>query len=414
MFPNKASDDQIDSSAQQENQDGPTPQDVQSFHDGDELSGKLSSNPDQERLPRSVMEMDTQSIQDGMLVDEAFNQNLSSFMPDMMFKELVTNYKNAKKLYGDTIIRELGGYDPRFVEKNISIPEFQRELKKRLKDSAQNLQERGVIKKGGVFTPEALNTAALFLIDEEYKETFATRSSLGEQSTLQTDIFGEKSFTRPYKSQDHYKDIALRQTVHTALRRGHKILEKNDLQSFERESKQKLNIIYALDISGSMKGEKLRLAKKAGVSLAHRAIRDSNQVGLVLFESEVANTVHLTKDLLTFTKPLAVVSPGKETDIALAIEKSTELLHDAQGIKHIVILTDGLHTTSDEPQRIVGEKVLAASAQHISISVVGINLDPKGLELAQDIVDKSGGKLHGVKEAKDLGGVILADYTALQ
>lgn len=414
MFPNKASDDQIETNSLDQKTDGPKPGDLESFHEGDELSGKLSSSPDQERLPRSIMDMDDQTIKDGMLVDEAFNQNLSSFMPDMMFKELVTNYKNAKKLYGNTIIRELSGYDPRFIEKNISIPEFQRELKKRLKDSAQNLQERGVVKKGGIFTPEALNTAALFLIDEEYKETFGAKSSLGEQSTLQTDSFGEKSFTRPFKSGDCYKDIALRQTVHTALRRGRTTLDKTDLHTFERESKQKINIIYALDISGSMKGEKLRLAKKAGVALAHRAIRDTNNVGLVLFESEITNTVHLTKDLLTFTKPLAIVSPGKETDIALAIEKSTELLYDAQGIKHIVILTDGLHTTSDEPQRVVGEKVLAASAQHISISVVGINLDPKGLELAQDIVDKSGGKLHGVSEAKDIGGVILADYNALQ
>ena len=59
-----------------------------------------------------------------------------------MFKELVSNYKNAKKLYGETLIRELSGYDPRYVDKNVKIPEFQRELQKKLKDKAEELKEK--------------------------------------------------------------------------------------------------------------------------------------------------------------------------------------------------------------------------------------------------------------------------------
>ena len=54
-----------------------------------------------------------------------------------------------------------------------------------------------------------------------------------------------------------------------------------------------------------------------------------------------------------------------------------------------------------------------ASHQEISISVVGINLDDIGMELAQSIVDLSKGRLHGVVESKDIGGVIIADYERL-
>ena len=291
---------------------------------------------------------------------------------------------------------------------------FNEEVKKQIKDSVDSLTQRWVVKKSGMFTPEALNTAALFLIDKEYKESLTSKSNFGEHVKNKVDSYGEKTYSRMFKKEDPYKDIAISESVKLALRRGHKKIYKEDLQSFDRESRQKINIVYALDISGSMKGDKLRLAKKAGVALAHKAMKDNNEVGLVLFESTIAHHVPLTKDLLTFTKPLSVISPGKETDIALAIKKSVEILDTAKGIKHIVILTDGLHTTSDDPQKVVNEEVAKAIAQNISISVVGINLDKKGLHLAQEIVDRSSGKLHGVLEAKDIGGVIIADYNSLQ
>jgi Mg-chelatase subunit ChlD len=382
---------------------------------GDELDGKLEQNlkDDHERLAHTVLNADLQNIDEGMIVQEAFNQNIGSFMPDMMFAQMVDNYKNAKKLYGNTLIRELSGYDPRFVEKNVKIPEFQRELKKRLKDSATKLEEKNIITAKGQFTKEALLSAALFLIDEEFQEQKGQTSSFGEHVHFASDNQGEKSVSRPYKKGDKYKDIAIKEAIKTAIRRGHKTIQEEDLFTYERESRQQINIIYALDVSGSMKGEKLKLAKKAGVALAHKAIKDRNSVGLVLFGSEIQDKVPLTNDLFSFVSPLTKILPGAETDLGLAILTSSQLLESAKGIKHIIILTDALHTTSKDPKKAVLEQVAIASHQNISISIVGVNLDDTGMQLAQSIVDLSKGRLHGVVEAKDIGGVIIADYERL-
>lgn len=349
-----------------------------------------------------------------MLVQEAFNRSLNSFLPDMMFKELVSNYKNAKQLYGQTIIRELTGYDSRYVDKNIKIPEFQRELQKRLKDRADDLAEEGIITKGGNFTNDALIVAALFMIDEEFKHTLKGYNSYGEPSPKAANNYGERSDIRAYKKGDPYKDVAIRQSISRALKRGHQDLVLEDLHSFDRESRQKINIVYALDISGSMKGDKIRLAKKAGVSLAHRAIREHNEVGLVLFGHKIQTKIELTKDFFSFVQPLASCTPSNETDLGLAIQTSIDLLQGADGIKHIVLLTDGLHTTSKKPKSSVMEKVGIAQNQDITISVVGVNLDDIGLDMARDIVDLSQGNLYAVKDVEDLGGVIIADYASLQ
>ena len=379
----------------------------------DQLDGNLETNPEDEHLAHSVVDVDVDSIDEGMVVEEAFNNNMGSFMPDMMFKDLVNNFKNAKKLYGETIIRELSGYDPRYIDKNVNIPEFQRELQKRLQDKADDLQDKGIMKANGTFTKDALNLAALFMIREEFDATQGPSSTFGHHVQKANDAHGDKSTVRPYRKGDAYKNLAAKQSAKLAIRRGHTSLNSLDLVSYDRESRQEINIVYALDTSGSMKGEKIRLAKRAGVSLAHRAIRDNNKVGLVLFGSTIEKRVPLTKDFYSFVRPMITSFPGNETDIALAIKSALYQLKNAKGIKHIVILTDGLHTTSKSPKSTVLEQVMIAKEDDVTISLVGISLDETGLVLAREIVDIANGRLYAVADVADVGAIIIGDYDSL-
>ncbi|MGM5480353.1 MAG: vWA domain-containing protein [Nanobdellota archaeon] len=398
-----------------ENQDSERDTSIDNAHEGEELDGNMLAQPDdtKEKLAHTALDVDTSTIDDGMVVQEGVNQNVGSFMPDIMCKDLVNNYKNAKQLYGETIIRELTGYDPRYVEKNITIPEFQRELQERVRDAINDLKDKEILTPGGRFSDSALDVAALFLLEEEYEQTQDAKSPYGEHVNKALDRFGEKNTTRPYIKSDSYKDVAIRKSISKAISRNHDSLETNDLVSFDRRSKEQINIIYALDTSGSMKGTKIKLAKKAGVSLARKAISDQNKVGTVLFGSDVKSNIPLTNDLLPLLRSLVKASPGRETDIGLAIDSSIELLDSAKGIKHVVIITDGLHTTTNDPKESIQAKVHKAKEQNISISIVGIELDDKGLELAQSIVDHSGGNLHSVKELDAVGGIVIADYADL-
>ena len=142
---------------------------IDRMQEGEQLDGNLKTDLEEERLAHTIVDVNTDNIDEGTIVEEAFNNNTGSFMPDMMFKDLVKNFKNAEKLYGETLIRELSGYDPRSIDKNVKIPGFQRELQKRLEEKAEDLKNKGLLKKNGTFTKEALNTAALFLIREEYE-----------------------------------------------------------------------------------------------------------------------------------------------------------------------------------------------------------------------------------------------------
>jgi len=55
----------------------------------------------------------------------------------MMFKNMVKDFKNAKKLYGDYIVRKLTGYDPSFAEKTSRFQSSKRRSKRRLRKTSR-------------------------------------------------------------------------------------------------------------------------------------------------------------------------------------------------------------------------------------------------------------------------------------
>jgi len=82
---------------------------------------------------QSVINDDKESIDTGKLLNEAYDNSISSFVPDIMFEQLVNNYSLAKQIYGPKLLKSLTGYDENYLDKNINIPEFQRDIKNNIK-----------------------------------------------------------------------------------------------------------------------------------------------------------------------------------------------------------------------------------------------------------------------------------------
>ena len=111
---------------------------LKEFSQAEELSGKLAFQQLEDKLMHSVLENDKKVIDTGKLISDVINQGMSSFTPDLMFEQLVKNYTLAKQIYGESIIRLVSGYEPDYVKKNIGIPEFQRELKKKSRQESRS------------------------------------------------------------------------------------------------------------------------------------------------------------------------------------------------------------------------------------------------------------------------------------
>jgi Mg-chelatase subunit ChlD len=375
----------------------------------EELSGKMRKDNREEKLLHSQVEVDRDKIDKARVLNDAINNNISSFSPDLTFEQFVNNYSSAKKLFGDTLVRELSGYDSSVVEKSMNVPEFKRELKERIKQNIERLKQEGLLDKDGFITDMGYDFSALSMLSDEL-EKMEGKGFLGENVSKQKSSVGDILDYRRFKSGDRYKSIALKQTIKKTLRRGRVSLEKEDIVSADRESKGRMEIIYALDNSGSMKGGKIGVAKRSGVALMYKAISNGDLAGLVVFGSKVQKTVPPTKDFSSLLKELIRIKTSGETDIANCIDVASRLFSSHSKTKHLVLITDAMQTMGKSPEKEVLQSISIAANSGITITVVGIGLNKDGEKLAKEIANISNGSLFVVKSLDNLDQVVIEDY----
>lgn len=380
--------------------------DVDKIEPGIEREGILY--PEDEGLSNSIIEGNKQRIEQGMLLDSSFNQGLFAFNPDMMFENLVKDFGSAEKIYGDGLLRLSTGYDKNAIKKNIKIPEFQREIKNKLKQKKKELQDEGLIDEEGVINDKGIKLSSLVMYTQELNNLEA--KGLGEKKTKKIHLYGEKENIRNFRKHDRYRDIALKASVKNAIRKGKNNLDVEDLKTFERDTKGKINIIYALDASGSMKGKKIEVCKKAGVALAYKAINENDRVGLIVFGSDINEVVYPTTDFGMFLKSIANIRAKKQTDIAVTIQKAIEMFPKNDSTKHLVLITDAVPTVGNDPGKNTLNLVERANAFGITISVIGVELNNEGAELAKKIVEVGNGRLYIVRNLEQLDSIVLEDY----
>ncbi|MBU0461225.1 MAG: VWA domain-containing protein [Nanoarchaeota archaeon] len=385
------------------------PVEISNFSRAEEITGKLEFNAVDDKLMHSVLENDQEKLNEGKIIEDAINQGISAFTPDKMFEQMVKNFSIAKQIFGESLIQQLSGYDPEYIERNINVPEFRKELKKRIEERVEKLMADKLVSKDGIITEKGIELASLVLYMEEL-DNIVPKGMTGERFHKKFYVYGDREDVKPFKKEHHYSDIALRKSIKTAIRRGHDKIHVEDLRSFERRSKGECYIIYALDASGSMKGKKVSTCKRAGIALAFNAIREKDNVGLIVFGTEVREIVLPTKDFTKLLTSITKVQAEAETDIAATIRKAVEMFPSENVTKHLLLLTDALPTRGDKPEEAALEAASLARSAGITISIIGINLDEKGKTLAEKLVAIGSGRLYAVKDLEEIGKIVLLDY----
>ncbi|MFA6088301.1 MAG: VWA domain-containing protein [Candidatus Woesearchaeota archaeon] len=365
---------------------------------------------DYDKLMNSVLNNEKEVLEEGGIIKDVLNQNLSSFSPNVLFEHLVKDYKNAKNIYGESLLRQITGESSEALEKNMKFPEYQRQINMKIKKKVMDLKRKGFITKDMDITEKGYELASLALYVQEL-DHIMSKGFMGEHIHKEKSFYGGNEDEKIFRKGDRYRDIAIKRSIDIAIRRGHTQIGNEDLRAFEKQSKGEQYIVYAIDASGSMKGNKVDVCKKAGVALSYHAIENKDKVGLIVFGEDVKDAIMPTNNFPLLLRTITRIKAAKETNISDALKKCIEMFPNEENItKHVLMLTDALPTSGEDPFKETLEQVSLSRSHGITISVVGINLDKDGEEFAKKIVEIGQGKFYVVNDVDELDRIVLTDY----
>lgn len=385
------------------------PQTVKEAELIEEKKGSLAPSEDEDKLMRSVLQSDKKTIDDGKLISESLNQGLGVFNPEMMLEQMIKNYSLAKKLYGPKLLRLAFEYDPDYLRRNVKIPEFQKALRKAIETKKEEFKQQKLTSKGGTFLKLGIKLSAIVTLVEELEKMFS-KGNMGFVKSKIEHPHGDKYDIRDFKKGDRFRDVSVRDSIKRAARRLHPTIEIDDLKTHTRRRKGELNIIYAIDASSSMKGDKLDACKRTGMALTYQALQNRDKVGLIAFGSEIKKEVRPTNDFWELMESITGVIASKQTDFAKTIKRSIELFPEDNSAKHLVLITDAVPTVGDKPEAESYKAAGYAKDNKITISLVGISLEKESSRFAKKLVDIGAGRFYAIKNLDNLDQIVLQDY----
>jgi tight adherence protein C len=165
-----------------------------------------------------------------------------------------------------------------------------------------------------------------------------------------------------------------------------------------------LSVVLVVDTSGSMQGDKLRLAKEAGAAFI-AALGPRDEVALLPFNTQIGPAVPFTTDKAAVASALDTLTAHDDTRLYDALYDAAALITKvpAKNRQAIVLLTDGKDTGSTRSSLISSEAARQAGALVYTISV-GEDTDSAVL---QALSEPTGGHYIAAGSAENLRKVYL-------
>lgn len=183
-----------------------------------------------------------------------------------------------------------------------------------------------------------------------------------------------------------------------------------DKKRIERREAPTLGLLLLIDASGSMRGQKLRLAQVAAVKAAE-VLHPEDHVGVVAFNDGVIEVVPLgpAADMDFVRSQVSRIRAGGNTDFRVALEAARDTFAaEKLQIKHCILLSDGFSTTGGAFSKLARE--LRDSGVTVSTVGVGVEAD---IESLSNIAAAGGGKYQGAPDISEVPQIFVVEAERL-
>ncbi|MEO8286203.1 MAG: VWA domain-containing protein [Chloroflexota bacterium] len=162
-----------------------------------------------------------------------------------------------------------------------------------------------------------------------------------------------------------------------------------------------LSIVLAIDVSGSMAGDKLAQAKAAAIAFL-ASLGPADRATLLAFNARVLEVVPSTSDHAALEQGINALQPSGNTAAFDALYRSAEIVTAAPAgaRRAVILLTDGEDTSSKYSSRVAADVARQAGAL-----VYTIGLGPDANDAVLTSLVQPGGKYYKAPSGNDLTGI---------
>lgn len=343
-------------------------------------------------------------IEGNNVVMSMINRGIQSLDSTHIARMLINDLEAAKKFLGKETITDLTGFAELDLKRREQQLQHLNELQRRIDAKLRELKSKGLLDEEGKVTEQGLELAI--------EETLKLEGFGGGEHALPE--MGRDVITGIKKFSGSYRDLALRATIRRTLQRGKRIPERRDWVGYDKRKAERVDFVFLLDASGSMIGNKIAACKKAALALALRCRKTGDRMAVIEFSNESKIIADLESDPRSLAISVMKANPSGTTDIAKALEKSSEVLEKGGRSRHIILITDAIPTEGDEPVEKAIAQAQKVASQRVTLSVVGIELDPEAEKTARIIAGIGKGRFYHVSKPEEIGDRVISDADYFQ
>lgn len=171
-------------------------------------------------------------------------------------------------------------------------------------------------------------------------------------------------------------------------------------EDVDRSERQPVALTFVVDVSGSMRGERIGLVKQA-IALCLGQLSTTDSVAMVAFSNEARLVSPMVSAASRggFENGLLALSPGGGTNVAAGLELGYELAASALtpgAVNRVVLLSDGVGNVGATDQQTILGRVARYREQGIYLNAIGVGMGNHNDAFLEQLADHGDGVCHYV------------------
>ncbi|MHC4823815.1 MAG: vWA domain-containing protein [Planctomycetota bacterium] len=175
-----------------------------------------------------------------------------------------------------------------------------------------------------------------------------------------------------------------------------------------------MNLVFVIDKSGSMAGERMQLVKDALMLLVDQ-IRDTDTIGLVTFDSTGQVVLEPTsgRERYRIREAIRSLQTGGSTNAGQGLTLGyglAEKVFDADAINRVVLASDGVANTGETDQMRILQTVQARAEAKVDLTTLGVGMGNHNDVFLEQLADKGNGSCHYLDDVEEAKRVLVDGF----